>query len=78
MVTMVEQKFDFSLDKEPELKRLVETASIYLENETKETACPAVATWSLLSTPGPDRISLHIDDPSLNVWASRLPANDRS
>ena len=65
MVTMLEQRFDPELDREPVLKRLVETASLYLEDETRETASPAVATWQRNSGRGTDPISLLIRDSTL-------------
>ena len=71
MVTMVEQRFDPELDQEPVLKRLVETASLYLEDETRETASPAVATWQRNSGRGTDPVSLQILDSTLGVEASR-------
>jgi hypothetical protein len=71
MVAMVEQKFDPALDRDPNLKRLVETASDFLEDETKETADPAVATWSLVHDHSHDLVNLNIHDPNLNVFAFR-------
>lgn len=71
MVAMLEQRIDPELDREPVLKRLVETAAHFLDEETKDTAYPAVATWSLNPNSGSDRVNLYIRDPNLNVWAQR-------